>query len=118
MPSPGRHTTRTGVAVAVTDIPGTDAVAERLPHVEGSTHHHTGSCASTPAAALGFLRIAGAGSRSRDTATRASASGSATCPSASHTTCCEPTPSCPHVCSYQAPGPAPAGGTCCCGNLL
>ncbi|MFI9643566.1 hypothetical protein ACIG87_26525 [Micromonospora sp. NPDC051925] len=43
VPSPGLHTTRTGVAVAVTDIPGTDAVARRTPHVGPSTHSHTGT---------------------------------------------------------------------------
>jgi hypothetical protein len=41
-PSPSRHITSVGTAVAVTDTPGTAAVADRGPHDPGAIHNQTG----------------------------------------------------------------------------
>ena len=58
----------TGVAVAVTDIPGTDAVALRAPHAAGSTHNHVGTNTSCADGGAGLTRIVGGGIRSSFTA--------------------------------------------------
>ncbi|MEU2610653.1 hypothetical protein ABZ570_03570 [Micromonospora sp. NPDC007271] len=112
LPSPKDQRTFVGVAVAVTATPGTDAVADRAPHVTESTHNHTGTRTSTNGAVPGFVRIFGAGRRSRDRAVCASAAGSTPGGSSSHTGVpCEPSPSPTHVHAYQPPsGPFPAGG--------
>jgi hypothetical protein len=67
-PSPVNHTTRVGVAVAVTLTPGTLAVADRGPHVASSTHNHIGSITNCGAGGGGLNSICGAGGASRDTA--------------------------------------------------
>lgn len=67
-PSPVTHTARTGVAVAVTDNPGTDAVAATGRHTDGSSHNHVGTNTNCGAGGAGFNRITGVGNRNRDTA--------------------------------------------------
>jgi len=57
-----------GVAVAVTDNPGTDAVADREPQELASSHTQVGRCTNWGAGGAGLSRIAGAGSRSAFTA--------------------------------------------------
>ncbi|MGH3738877.1 MAG: hypothetical protein ACRDT6_25250 [Micromonosporaceae bacterium] len=68
MPSPVEITIFVGVAVAVTDRPGTDAVADRAVHTARSTQIHVGRCTSCRAGGAGFSRTVGAGTRNRLTA--------------------------------------------------
>ncbi|WTW93459.1 hypothetical protein OG216_08765 [Streptomycetaceae bacterium NBC_01309] len=42
-PFPIDQVADTGTAVAVTDTPGTDAVADTGPHTDPSTHNHVGT---------------------------------------------------------------------------
>ena len=72
VPSPAENTTFVGVAVAVTDMPGTDAVAVRGPHDDGSSHTQLGNRTNCATGGIGFNRIAGAGGRSAFTACSAS----------------------------------------------
>ena len=67
-PSPMTHRTEVAVAVAVTDNPVTDAVAERLPHEESSSHSHVGTNTSCAAGGDGLNRIIGEGNCNRRTA--------------------------------------------------
>ena len=67
-PSLVRNVKPTATAVAVTDNPGTDAVAEREPHEPGSSHTHIGRFTNCGAGAGGFNRITGTGSRNARTA--------------------------------------------------
>jgi hypothetical protein len=60
-----------GTAVAVTDRPGTDAVAAREPHDPPSSHTQVGSLTSCGAGGAGFSRITRAGKRSALTAASA-----------------------------------------------
>lgn len=55
------HTTQVARAVAVTDSPGTDAVADTGPHVAGvtSTHNHTGNPTSPVDPGRGAIPING-----------------------------------------------------------
>ena len=53
--------TLTGVAVTVAVSFGTEAVADRVPQVAGSTHSQVGTL-TTWSAAAGLVRIPGAGS--------------------------------------------------------
>ncbi|MFY1674044.1 hypothetical protein ACN27G_29510 [Plantactinospora sp. WMMB334] len=116
VPSPNPQTTFVGVAVAVTDRPGTDAVADRAAH-DVSTHNHTGTYANTLTLdASGFVRIAGAGNRSLARAARASSSGATRGAASIHIGCdrAAPLPSpIMQTCTYQAPAPAPNGGGAC-----
>ena len=114
VPSPISHRTRVGVAVAVTDTPGTDAVAVRAPHVVGSTHSHTGTRTSRSTFGLGFARIRGDGNGRSADARRANTAGfTASGGFAIHCGAVPSTlPPVPQMYEYQAPlpGSTPAGG--------
>src|SRR5207247_2662692 len=58
-------------AVAVTLIPGTDAVADRLPQDSGASHTQVGTNTICLAGGAGFTRIAGSGNRNALTAASA-----------------------------------------------
>ena len=75
-PLPIDHTAWIGVAVAVTLIPGTDAVADCGRHEAGSNDNHDGS--PTSWSPEGFTRIATSGSVSRARACRANTCGDTT----------------------------------------
>jgi hypothetical protein len=68
--------TDTGVAVAVTDTPGTAAVAETGLQPPASIHNHTGKPTCVPTANDGDAATSGAGARSRAAARRANVAGS------------------------------------------
>ena len=70
-PSLVANVNRAGTAVAVTDRPGTDAVADRDPHDPPSNHTHVGNPTNCGAGGAGFNRITGAGNRSAFTAASA-----------------------------------------------
>lgn len=72
-PSPITQNADTGVAVAVTDTPGTEAVADCGCHVARSNHSHVGN--HTSCVPAGLDAITGLGNRSRDRACSASSSG-------------------------------------------
>lgn len=74
LPSPSDQVTLAGVAVAVTDSPGTAAVAEAAPQPVRSSHNHVGKFTNCRPA--GDSRIAGDGSRNWSYAARANAAGS------------------------------------------
>jgi hypothetical protein len=61
------HTTRVGVAIAVTDTPGTDTVAECGSQSDPSTHNQVGKF--TNCGPMGFDLIRGAGKGNRREAT-------------------------------------------------
>ncbi|MFE2181061.1 hypothetical protein [Streptomyces sp. NPDC059455] len=61
-PSPIDQTTDVGRATAVTDTPGTDAVADAFRHAPRSNHSHVGKVTSCCSAGLAL--ISGEGSRS------------------------------------------------------
>ncbi|MGW8375390.1 hypothetical protein [Streptomyces sp. ODS28] len=61
LPSPNFHTTFCGRATAVTDTPGTDAIADLLPQLPRASHNHVGRCTSCSLA--GLARMTGDGSR-------------------------------------------------------
>jgi hypothetical protein len=73
LPSPIDQDTEVGVAVAVTDTAGTDAVADCGCHIARSSHSHVGS--RTSCVPAGLDAIAGLGNRSCDRACSASCSG-------------------------------------------
>jgi hypothetical protein len=75
-PSPVDHTTRDGVAVAVTTTPGTAADADRALHCPESIHNHIGKC--TSCLPLGLKLIGSDGSFRWLTACWARACGEAT----------------------------------------
>ena len=60
-PSPVDHDNVAGVAVAVTDAPGTAAVADRGAHPERSTHNHVGNRTNWISAGFGDDLITGTG---------------------------------------------------------
>src|SRR5882757_5236118 len=111
-PSPNAHTTEVGRATAVTDTPGTDAVADTGPQPARSTHSQVGRPTNCSPAA-GFTSIRGDGSPNWLYATWASSAalGSATAPgfcvaSGIHTGgryTASRTPPCVHLYTYQAP---------------
>lgn len=78
VPSPIDHTTRTGVAVAVTDTPGTDTVADSAAQLPGSSHNHTGRF--TNCGPGGLEPISGAGSHNCRYADTARSAGDTTPP--------------------------------------
>src|SRR5262249_56503385 len=71
-----------GRAVALTDRPGTDAVADLEPHDEPSSHSHVGRNTSCAAGGAGFTRIAGSGRRRFLTASAARSAGFGSTPPA------------------------------------
>ena len=75
VPSPIDHAADTGVAVAVTDSPGTCAVFDCGCHAFAATHSHTGNRVSCSAPGAGEERITGSGSRRYRTASWASTPG-------------------------------------------
>ena len=75
VPSPIDHAADTGVAVAVTDSPGTSAVFDSGRQASAATHSHTGNWVSCSAPGAGEDRINGSGSRRYFTASCASAPG-------------------------------------------
>ena len=81
-PSPICHTTRTTRAVAVTDTPGTAAVADTGPHVCGDTavHNHTGRPTRPVLPCCGAIPITGPRSGNNDTARAANIAGVAPTP--------------------------------------
>jgi hypothetical protein len=86
-PSPIDHTTRTGVALAVTTTPGTLAEADLdRPHQAGSTHNHVGNNTNCGARAGGFTTTTGRGNTNLDAATRPNAAGPGASESGNHTT--------------------------------
>ncbi len=74
-PSPIDHTTRCGVAVAVTTTPGTSAVLDTGCHPLCSTHSHVGTPTTCAPPVSGFIRITGDGNSNRLNACRATAAG-------------------------------------------
>ncbi|WP_329072668.1 hypothetical protein [Amycolatopsis sp. NBC_01480] len=73
MPSPIDHDAEAGVAAAVTDAPGTEAVADRAPQPPRSSHNQVGRFTSLVPAGLDTIR--GTGNRNCDRACCASSSG-------------------------------------------
>ncbi|WP_158073295.1 hypothetical protein [Amycolatopsis sp. CB00013] len=73
LPSPITQATPVGVAVAVTDTPGTEAVADCGRHIARSNHNHVGS--RTNWVPAGLEPITGLGNRSCDRARSANSSG-------------------------------------------
>jgi hypothetical protein len=71
-PSPVDNTKLTGFAVAVTLIPGTDAVADRDPHESPPSHTQVGKKTICGVGGTGFTRITGVGNRNAFTASSAS----------------------------------------------
>ena len=69
------HCTFVGFAVAVTDNPPADAVAEREPQVLESTHNQVGTYRTCATGGCGFTLISGLGRRKALTASCASNSG-------------------------------------------
>src|SRR5947207_15143611 len=67
-PSPVDNTNLTGFAVAVTLMPGTDAVADRGPHESPPSHTQVGKYTICGVGGAGFTRITGVGSRNALTA--------------------------------------------------
>jgi hypothetical protein len=101
-PSPADNTKLTGFAVAVTLIPGTDAVADRGPHESPPSHTQVGKYTICGAGAAGFTRITGAGSRSALTASSARSCGPGGVPKIRKRV--RPgTGGYPHAPTYQAP---------------
>ena len=99
-PSPISHTTRTGVAVTVTDTPGTDTVDDCAAHDAASTHNQLSRF--TTWSSTGFIAIAGAGNGRYLAASAASSAGSR---SATNTDSALYSPSEPvHVFMNQRPG--------------
>jgi hypothetical protein len=110
LPSPIDQDTDVGLATAVTDTPGTDAVAEIGAHPL-ETHSHVGKFTNWSPA--GLAAIVGAGSRNCLRAICANSAGegnnaaSGCCPSGIHTGgrySASATPSPVHLQMYQAPG--------------
>ncbi|MEU5437702.1 hypothetical protein AB0G73_30600 [Streptomyces sp. NPDC020719] len=62
LPSPSLHTTSVGSACAITETPGTEAVADTRPHLPRSNHSHVGRLTSCSPG--GLVLISGEGSRS------------------------------------------------------
>ncbi len=81
-PSPMSHTTFDARAVAVTDVPGIDAVADVGPHVEARTsvHIHTGRPTRPVPLASGAIPIAGPSNRIESSARCARVAGLAVPP--------------------------------------
>lgn len=114
-PSPVLHCTRTGLAVAVTDNPGTPAVADRGTHDPEPSHNHVGTFTNCGAGGAGLNLITGPGNRNVATALRATTAGSteaAASPAGTQSgRVPEDHPSPEHRSEYQPPGPVtPAGG--------
>lgn len=74
LPSPSDQVTPVGRAVAVTDSPGTAAVAEAAPQAVRSSHNHVGKFTNCRPA--GDSRIVGDGNRNWSYACLAIAAGS------------------------------------------
>jgi len=102
-PSPVDNTKLTGLAVAVTLIPGTDAVADRGPHESAPSHTHVGKYTICGVGGAGFTRTTGVGNRSALTASSASSCGPGGVPKIRNRV--NPgTGGYPHTPTYQAPG--------------
>lgn len=100
-PTPKSQVTVCGLAVAVTDTPGTAAVADTAPHTPPS-HSHTGTPTSCGTPSPGDIATSGVGNRNLCTASRATAAGDGAAPavSGSHTTSKSAGP---HDLEYQDP---------------
>jgi hypothetical protein len=85
-PSPIDHTTRTGVALAVTTTRGTLADADlETAHHDGSTHNHIGNITNCGAGTGGFTTTSGRGNTNLDAATRPNAARPGATASGNHT---------------------------------
>ncbi|KND23828.1 hypothetical protein [Streptomyces acidiscabies] len=84
-PSPRFHTTDVGRATAVTDTPGTDAVADTAPHTCRSSHNQVDSRTNCSTAGLASIRSDGNRSCPRATCASCAGDGCGTPPS-----CCCP----------------------------
>jgi hypothetical protein len=102
---------RAGTAVAVTDNPGTDAVADRDPHEPPSNHTHVGSPTNCGAGGAGFNRITGAGNRSAFTAASAKTAALGGLLKTRYLVIGKKSGGVPHDPMYHCPGGAGGGNT-------